>query len=475
MGGVNLSKLVLFAELFSAILIGSLVTFLIWEFTFNNRMDKMSVYFKSFLTRLSILIGILMYFSYAFKDGHWTNLYLIGISVFVAGFLPYYTKISDWLERKTVLLTGKIFVGKIMRFIPQSAFNLAVLYILVAGKIVNLSKLDIVGGSIGAAALTTASSQGLQYISIALSNRDIGNRYLNVTLALSSNVVVTAFASVGIVFIQKIFVIFGILFGCVGLVYSLVTDIMASFAPKGGIGVFFGTFNPAHKTHMAIVKKFMEDRKLDKVYIHPTVVPKMHAKFLRDGIIRIARMENGMRVYERTEKADIHINYFPTGDRFFEIENRLVMLNASIRDFKLEDKVEMICYPKIYEQDGFYGVIKEIRKKHKGHRIHGLHGSDIGGMLVRAIYDESIGIWPYTIVREDNISATAIRKGAKGMTSDTVTKILEILKNIDEYQNGTIIEINRRKYVCQNSKLFPIENEKTIIRKIITTRIDSVG
>jgi len=159
-----------------------------------------------------------------------------------------------------------------------------------------------------------------------------------------------------------------------------------------------------------------------------------------------------MRIYDRTEKADFHIDYFPTGNIFYEVENRVAMLKAAIRDANLEDKVEILYLPKIYQQSGFYGIIKLIRRKHLNEKIYGLHGSDNGGMLVRAIYDESFVI-PNAIIRKDNVSATAIRNGAKNMTSNTVTKIQGILSDSYNKKNDDEFTINNITYVYNNHKL----------------------
>ena len=45
-------------------------------------------------------------------------------------------------------------------------------------------------------------------------------------------------------------------------------------------------------------------------------------------------------------------------------------------------------------------------------------------MLVRQISDECGWIYPWCILRRDKVSATAIRTGAKGMTSTVVTDAL---------------------------------------------------
>jgi hypothetical protein len=86
---------------------------------------------------------------------------------------------------------------------------------------------------------------------------------------------------------------------------------------------------------------------------------------------------------------------------------------------------------------GFQGVIAEIKKMHPGVRLHTLHGTDYGGMLVRQICDECGWIYPWRIMRRDKISATAIRKGAKGMTPAVVTDVLaQISQNLPEVTAG---------------------------------------
>jgi len=72
-------------------------------------------------------------------------------------------------------------------------------------------------------------------------------------------------------------------------------------------------------------------------------------------------------------------------------------------------------------------VIAEVKRRHPRVRLHGLHGTDHGGMTVRSIYDECGWIYPWRILRRDSVSATAIRRGAKGMTSAVVTDVLEQL------------------------------------------------
>lgn len=135
-----------------------------------------------------------------------------------------------------------------------------------------------------------------------------------------------------------------------------------------------------------------------------------------------------MRVYEKTQKADVHMNYFPTGRRFFEYETRHRLLLLAIQESGLGEKVEVLSFPELYERDGFYGVLRKVKRLASGRPLHGIHGSDLGGMTVRNIYDESGWIYPLAVVRRDQVSATAIRNGVRGLTTELIETVLEHLK-----------------------------------------------
>jgi len=62
------------------------------------------------------------------------------------------------------------------------------------------------------------------------------------------------------------------------------------------VGIFFGTFNPFHKTHLKILKEFIEKRQLEKVYIHSTVILKLHTNSLEGEIVIGYRETNNRRV-----------------------------------------------------------------------------------------------------------------------------------------------------------------------------------
>ena len=59
-------------------------------------------------------------------------------------------------------------------------------------------------------------------------------------------------------------------------------------------------------------------------------------------------------------------------------------------------------------------------------------------MTVRSISDECGWIYPWRILRRDGVSATAIRRGAKDMTSNVVTDVLgQLTSNLPEVAAGS--------------------------------------
>jgi hypothetical protein len=95
-------------------------------------------------------------------------------------------------------------------------------------------------------------------------------------------------------------------------------------------------------------------------------------------MIEIVKEGAGKRYYEKTETADSLVNFFPTGKVFYEVENRLLMLKIAIKEAGLEDKVEILFEPDLYQKDGLCAIVKFIKKRHPHARLHGLLGTDEG-------------------------------------------------------------------------------------------------
>ncbi len=398
---------------------------------------KFGRYVRSPSTRMAAFVGLLTYLSYAYAHGGWANPSLIGVSLFTGFFLPTYAKLSNKAELWAQNRFGFVTAGRIGRFVPQYAFNLAVFWVLLWGGALNRDGVASVGGFAGAALVTSLASQGSQYLALFLFQRGVGDANRNVLAGVSINLVLAAFGTAGVPGARDAFLILGLALGAVLFGIGLLSDIRSLVAPKGGIGLFFGTFNPFHNTHLDIVRRAIEQRGLSKVIIHPTLIPRIHVDAFRKGQLRIARLENGFQIYEKTDKADVNVDYFPSGRQFLPPETRKVLIDLAVADAGLGDAVEVAFYPEVYNATGFRGVIGEVKKRYPGVRLHALHGTDYGGMTVRQICDECGWIYPWRILRRDKVSATAIRRGAKGMTSDVVTEVLsQLTANLPEVTAG---------------------------------------
>lgn len=305
-----------------------------------------------------------------------------------------------------------------------------------------------VGGAAGAALVTTAISQGAQYLALYLFQRGIGDANRNVLAGVVINMLLSAFGTAGLPFAREAYLIAGMAMGLLFFGIGLLSDLRSVLAPKGGIGLFFGTFNPFHNTHLAMVRQAIEERGLDRVIIHPTLVPRLHADAFRKGELRVARLDSGFQIYAKTDKADVNVDYFPTGNKFLPPDTRKALIELALAEAGLGNRVEVAFYPETYNKRGFQGVIAEVRRLNPGVRLHALHGTDIGGMAVRQICDECGWIYPWRILRRDKVSATAIRAGAKGMTSAVVTDVLEQLS-----ANAPVVTAGGRRFRNDNGVL----------------------
>lgn len=74
------------------------------------------------------------------------------------------------------------------------------------------------------------------------------------------------------------------------------------------IGIFGGTFNPVHKAHIYLAKKFRDALALDKLLLIPTFIPPHKpAEDLADAAHRLAMCEIAVREHEGLEVSDFEI------------------------------------------------------------------------------------------------------------------------------------------------------------------------
>jgi len=190
------------------------------EFTDNARR-----YLRSPSTRWAAFVGLLSYLSYAYAHGSWTNPALIGVSVFVGLFIPIYAKFSNKAELWANNRFGFVTAGRLGRFVPQYAFNLAVFWIMLWGGALNRVGIESVGGFASAALVTTLASQGIQYLGVYLAQRGIGDVNRNVQAGLSINLMLTALGTAGLPYAREAFLIMGFGFGAVLFGIGLASDV----------------------------------------------------------------------------------------------------------------------------------------------------------------------------------------------------------------------------------------------------------
>ncbi len=73
-------------------------------------------------------------------------------------------------------------------------------------------------------------------------------------------------------------------------------------------------------------------------------------------------------------------------------------------------------------------------------------------MWVRGIYDECGWIYPMPVRRHDGVSATAIRNGTAGMTTQAVTALLVNLR-----AGNDAFEVAGQRFQNDHGRLLPVE------------------
>lgn len=404
--------------------------------TVKGTIVKMNIY--RFLQLISsprqliwLTTGIISFFAFSLLQRESSNYYPVTLAAIMIlfGYSMIFSlgiKVENFVNLKTTIPS----IGRISRVLFSSLFTFTILYLMNESGISHQNSGMNIVSLLPLSLLLSYGIHSGETLALGLSGKKgrpfplLFFLFLSINLALGSALLIT---NVNIITYGLTWFIGA----SIPLIYFVVASDMRRFmAPMGGIGIFLGTFNPFHKGHLALVLKAMEERNLSKVYIHSTVIPALHRMALNKGEIVIAKKENGLRVYEKTAKADPLIDYFPTGNKFYEYKYRHNMIKEALNELNLTDKIVLLSMEDVYATNGFYGIINKIKELHPKTRIHGIHGSDSGAMWIRRIYNESGSIYPYVVRRAGKISATAIRNGEKGMTFTSIEKILNNLQNV---------------------------------------------
>ncbi len=173
---------------------------------------------------LSAFVGLLTYAAYAALNQAWTNPALIAIALFQCLTTPLYSKYSNRIEATAARLTSLETGGRIARCLFQLLDNLFLLWVFVAGHVIDPSALDGIGGFFATVVWITIVSQGGQYLAGHLARKGIGCLDRNVVWAIAISVTISALAISGVGWIQPAYVVISLGFGALIFGIGLVAD-----------------------------------------------------------------------------------------------------------------------------------------------------------------------------------------------------------------------------------------------------------
>ena len=174
--------------------------------------------------RISAFVGIVTYLAYGALNGAWTNPALVGIALYMFLCIPGYAALSNRVEAQAARRTGLESTGRLARYLSQLCVNLVLLWVFLAGGVLDPAGLIGLGGFFGAAAWITAVSQGGQYLATTLARNRFGRADLNVVVAIAASAVVSALAVSGVAWVQPIYVVLSLAAGLAILTSGLLAD-----------------------------------------------------------------------------------------------------------------------------------------------------------------------------------------------------------------------------------------------------------
>jgi hypothetical protein len=325
--------------------------------------------------------------------------------------IPKLIKILNKAENLVNLLYAKPIVGFLTKYIVVLIVNIA-LSLVTYTLVYDFSLLNILSIS--------NISSAMLYFALKLSYFNIGNRNNNMNIALSIALLLFYLVIAHVLNTTILLLTLSLLLIVYIIIKLIISEYKVMSAPRYGIGIFFGSFNPVHKAHIKIIQNAIKSRKLSKVLIQVNTIPELHRIAINNKEIISESNGKGFNVYKKTSIAIPGKDYFPTGNKFFDHSIRVNLIKESLNEYALAEKVQILDYDEIYDQKGFPGIIEKIHSSYQNIPLHGIHGSDVGGMWVRYIFDSFSFIYPYPIVRNDGISSTKIRDGIKNLTTNYV-------------------------------------------------------
>jgi hypothetical protein len=196
----------------------------------NTIIHRIQAWWHSRSNRFAALVALFAFVSYGAGHQAWLSFGLWAACIFVALALPTYSRFSNKIDERFCRLTAWVTAGRLARFVLQFAFNLAMLGAMAWGGALDPAKVAVVGGVVALAALTTAASQGAQYVGLLLARYGVGEPMTNVQIGLSANIIATALASFGLAAVAEAYTVLALILGALGFGSGLLSDLRGLFA-----------------------------------------------------------------------------------------------------------------------------------------------------------------------------------------------------------------------------------------------------
>lgn len=416
-------------------------------------------YFRYAVNRIAFMASMTLYFSLSLLVNNFVNLSVILCSLLCALVIPVFSIYVNYAEEKLQIKTAFLSIGRLGRVLLLAVFASVLFALLSQAEVIEINKYQSFGGFWGLVFFSAFSQYALQYISLSLFARNVGRKTKNLIFAVSINVLFIVLSLIDHSIWLKLPLLFSaFVFGGGVLFVGLFSDLRSLFYPQHGVGVFFGSFNPIHRVHMDVLKEFIAERNLSRVYIQCSSFNKFHLRALLRGEITLDKREKGIKLYKKTKLSDDFISYFPKGNRFFDYQLKRKLIEEAVKEAGLDHVVTVLDLKDTYETYGYYGVLKNIKRRHLKTPIHILHGSDINGMYIREVSDECGFFYPKAVRRRVGVSSRKIRMGHWESLNPSVRQFLKNLEKAKQSIQAPVM-IAPKGYF-ENGQGLRIEHEK---------------
>ena len=294
------------------------------------------------------LSACLSYLSYAYAHGSWANPALIGVSVFAGVFLPSYAKLSNKAELWANNQFGFVTAGRLGRFIPQLAFNLAVFWIMLWGGALNRDGIASVGGLASARAHHHARVPG-HPVSRPLSGRARHRRRQpqRAGRRRRSTSSWRRWARPALPGAREAFLVLGFGLGALFFGVGLLSDLRSVAGAQG-----------RHRPVLRHLQSVPQHPSRDHAARHRRARPRQdhHPSDARSRVCmptpsaRARSGSDGWRTASRSTRRPTrpmsNVDYFPTGNMFLPPETRKALIELAVAEAGMADKVEVAFYPR---------------------------------------------------------------------------------------------------------------------------------